>query len=392
MKQPTLVGRMALLQLGVVLGVLAAMVGLSFVVMTYVLTRTWDKGLLALCDVGAKRANRMQEKASPDKPRGPGWVMDEMEEHRPIGVRIELQQAGGVLLLSDGKGPRLVAQGDGCRNQADYRVCERRAGGLYVLAGHSRGPGLADRNRFVLASAGVAGLLSLLAGAMVRRLAARGLAGLSKMADGIGKIAPGTGARLAEVPAYRELAVLGQSFNGLLARVEDALTHERRIAAQASHELRTPLTILRGELEELVDKPESAGAQRALVAADGLIKLVEALLWLSRSQAPLGPDARTIVNVADVVREQAVHLRAIYGAGRVTVDAPDEVLVSGNEPLLGRAIGNLIDNACKHTPATGEVRIAVAVEGDGVAVTVTDEGPGIPPELASRIFEPFFRG
>jgi signal transduction histidine kinase len=399
-RPPTLVGRMALLQLAIVLGVLAAMVGLSFVVVTYTLTRTWDKGLLALCDLGIKRVNRMNDKpssgkASSDKPRGPRWVMDEMEEHRPIGVRIELQAAGGVLVLSDGKGPRLVSQQEGCRNQDDYRVCERRAGGYRVLAGHSRGPGLADRNQFVLVSAAVAGLLGLLAAGVVRRLAARGLAGLSNMAEGIGRLAPGTGSRLTQVPDYRELVVLGQSFNGLLARVEDALAQERRIAAQASHELRTPLTVLRGELEELVEKPAREGAKRALGAADGLIRLVEALLWLSRSQTPLGADARAVVNLADVVREQATHARTLHGTRRIHVDAPDEVLVSGNEPLLGRAIGNLIDNACKHTPAQGEIRIAVGPAGDrgtSARVTVSDDGSGIPVELQARIFEPFFRG
>ncbi|HEY0705562.1 MAG TPA: HAMP domain-containing sensor histidine kinase [Polyangia bacterium] len=394
-RPPTLVGRMALVQLAVVLGVLAAMVGLSFVVVTYVLARNWDQGLLALCDVGVKRANRMLEKSSPDKPRGPKWVMDEMEEHRPIGVRIELQDANGTLVVSDGKGPRLVAQGPGCRNQGEYRVCERHAAGLHVLAGHSRAPGLADRNAFVLASAVVALLLGLLAAALVRRIAARGLVGLSQMADGIARITPGTGTRLEKVPAYQELALLGQSFNGLLARVEEALAHERRVAVQASHELRTPLTVLRGELEELVEKDGTVGAKRALGAADGLIRLVEALLWLSRSQAPLAADARGVVNLADVVREQVAHTRALHGQRPIDVVAPDEVLVSGNEPLLGRAVGNLIDNACKYTPGGGAVHVSVtpAAEAGGAAqVTVTDEGPGIPADLHARIFEPFFRG
>jgi signal transduction histidine kinase len=386
--KPTLVRHMAGVQLAVVVGALAAMLFLSFGAVTFVLTRSWDKGLLALCQVGTKRAEKRAEKQ-----QGPRWVLQELEEHRPIGVRVEVQELAGAVLGADGKGPPLAARGAGCRNQGAYRVCEAEAAGLRILAGQSRAEGLADRDLFMAASAVIAMVLALAALASSRLITRRALAGLSTMTSGIARLQPGTGQRVDPAPAFAELDLLARSFDDLLGRVEEALAVERRFAAEASHELKTPLTVLRAEVEDLA-RAEAAGgaAGRALRAVDGLIRLVEALLWLARSQAPLDPAALDVVNLADLAREEAARARATYPGRVIEVDAPDEVLVTAEERLLGRAVANLIDNACKHSPVGTPVRVTVAEQAVTARLAVEDGGPGIPPEQRARVFEPFFRG
>jgi signal transduction histidine kinase len=384
----TLVGRMALVQLAVVLGTLGAMLALSFIAVTFVLTRSWDQGLRALGEVGTRRAERRAERKQDVR-----WVMQEMEEHRPIGVRIELQDADGTILGADGKGPRLRAQRPGCRNQGDWRVCEARAAGLRILTAISREQGLADRDLFLGASAMIALVLALAAVATSRLITRRTLTGLSTMASGIAALQPGTGQRVPPGPGYRELDLLAGSFNDLLGRMEEALTSERRFAAEASHELRTPLTVLRGEVEGLTrGEPPDGPARRALIAVDGLIRLVEALLWLARSQGPIERSALEVVNLADVAREEAARVAAAYPPRPLEVQAPDEVLVAADERLLARAVTNLIDNAFKHAPAGTPVRVALAERAGLARLEVEDAGPGIPTDQRDRVFEPFYRG
>jgi signal transduction histidine kinase len=384
----TLVGRMALVQLAVVLCALGAMLALSFVAVTFVLTRGWDQGLRALGEVGSRRAERRAERGQDVR-----WVMQEMEEHRPIGVRIELQDAGGAVLGADGKGPRLKARGSGCRNQEDWRVCEARAAGLRILTAISREQGLADRDLFLGSSAVMALLLALAAVATSRLITRRTLTGLSTMASGIAALQPGTGQRVPPGPGYQELDLLAGSFNDLLGRMEEALASERRFAAEASHELRTPLTVLRGEVEGLTrDDPPDGPARRALSAVDGLIRLVEALLWLARSQGPIERSALEVVNLADLAREEAARVAAAHPPRPLEVQAPDEVLVAADERLLARAVANLIDNAYKHAPAGTPVRVALTGQAGLARLEVEDAGPGIPPEQRARVFEPFYRG
>jgi signal transduction histidine kinase len=379
---------MARVQLAVVLAVLAAMLLLSFAAVTFVLTRSWDQGLVALCQVGTKRAEKRAEKQ-----QGVKWVQQEMEEHRPIGVRMEIQDLAGAVLGADGKGPPLLSRGEGCRNQGSYRVCERHAAGLHILTGVSRADGLRDRDLFLAASAGIALFLALAAVASTRSITRRALAGLSRMARSIATLQPGTAQRVPAADAHQELEVLAGSFNQLLARVEEALASERRFTAEASHELRTPLTVLRAEVEGLTRGEAPGGpAARALEAVDGLIRLVEALLWLARSQGPLDEDALEVVNLADLARAQAARVGASYPGRDVKVEAPDEVLVAADEPLLARAVTNLVDNALKHAPAPAGVRVAVSERADQAQLEVEDEGPGIGLEVSARIFEPFFRG
>ena len=172
------------------------------------------------------------------------------------------------------------------------------------------------------------------------------------------------------------------------------MARERRFSAQASHELRTPLTVLRGELEELVTRSteNKESAERALDSADKLVELVEALLLFGRAEARFHTGDLELLNLADIVRDELDRsAKSNNLRGHFITDLPDEVLVLGNEQLLGRAVSNLLDNAAKYGAPGTPAEISVQVREGAAFLTVRDHGVGVPQEYRQRIFEPFFR-
>ncbi|HJQ99348.1 MAG TPA: HAMP domain-containing sensor histidine kinase, partial [Candidatus Polarisedimenticolaceae bacterium] len=223
-----------------------------------------------------------------------------------------------------------------------------------------------------------------------RRLFRRRLAALTRLEGAVATTAAEAGASI-DVPAEtREIATLQDAFNGLLARLSEALSRERRFTQEAAHELRTPLATLRARLEPLVGREPRAA--QALADVEALDRLVDALLLLARSES--APLPTTPVNLCDLARDVAQRRSLTDGDGarRPEVVAPDEVLVRGSEDLLARALGNLVDNARKFGGPGARIVIRVREEGPRAIVSVSDDGPGIPAGSAERVFERFFRG
>jgi signal transduction histidine kinase len=159
------------------------------------------------------------------------------------------------------------------------------------------------------------------------------------------------------------------------------------------------LAILRGEAEVAMsqngrkaeDYLESLGILHQETSR--LIKIVEDLFTLTRAdsgQYLLSPEN---VYLEEVVAECAHSARTLAREKNIelSVDASSECLVRGDPALLRRMILNLLDNAIKYTAEGGRVEIACRLTNTGFEVDVTDTGPGIAPELQSRIFERFFR-
>ena len=196
----------------------------------------------------------------------------------------------------------------------------------------------------------------------------------------------------------RELMPFAQALNDLLARVRELLMRERHFASTAAHQLRTPLAGLQLGLDRAANCPDLSSTRAALtdlkVTTQRTARLLQQLLALSR----LDPDVRgssalaevDLTTVARAVGEaymDAAQAKSI----ELELDAPEDgVLVLGQSDLLAEALGNLIDNAIRYTPAGGH--IVVGVGAHPPELSVADSGPGIPPEDAEKVFDRFVRG
>jgi two-component system OmpR family sensor kinase len=192
-----------------------------------------------------------------------------------------------------------------------------------------------------------------------------------------------------------EVHPLVTALNDLLGRLRNALGRERAFMADAAHELRTPLTALHlqmGMLARAGSESERAAAMSTLSAGvQRAIRLVEQLLALAR-QEPRADDRRAPVRLDDLAREIVAELVPLADAGHIDlgIEAAQPASVAGDADALRTLLRNLIDNAVRYTPAGG--RVDVTVEASPAArVTVSDTGPGIPPEERSRVFDRFYR-
>lgn len=247
--------------------------------------------------------------------------------------------------------------------------------------------------------------LSLLIGSLLGRHLAGGFELLAAVAR---RVATGElAARVTAVERLKdaELRSLAIDLNRMIDRLASLVTAGRRFVSHAAHELRSPLAALRGELELALRHPRSAESYRAAVAealdsTNRLIALAQDLLALARLEVSASPAAPATVALRELVSEAVRASRVSPAADPQAdvavrgVDPPDvpELLLSGRSADLSRMLRNLLDNAIAHSPPGGEVRVRCHVEPHRVVLTVSDQGPGVPPELHERIFEPFFRG
>ena len=174
----------------------------------------------------------------------------------------------------------------------------------------------------------------------------------------------------------------------------------RDFVANVSHELRTPITALVGYAESLLDEQEGLPPHvvSAIQAIDRnarrLHRLTDDVLELSRVEArpgalPLRPDA--LAPAVEMVVER-YRRRAVGQGTALTVDVPADLVASINDEGLDHALGNLVDNALKYTPAGGSVHVSAQAVGGRIRIDVCDTGAGIEPIHHTRIFERFYRG
>jgi two-component system sensor histidine kinase MprB len=189
-----------------------------------------------------------------------------------------------------------------------------------------------------------------------------------------------------------ELGRLAESFNSMLTALEASLGAQRQLVADASHELRTPLTSLRTNIEVLAHSDRLPAEQRERLLADvisqlgELTALVGDLVDLARGAEPQDqPPSR--LRLDRLVETAVDRAEARSPSVRFRLDT-SPCTVSGVELALERAIGNLLDNAAKWSPADGTVEVSVSAEGE---VAVRDHGPGIDAEDLPYVFDRFYR-
>ncbi|MET9029944.1 ATP-binding protein [Nocardia sp. NPDC004168] len=197
-----------------------------------------------------------------------------------------------------------------------------------------------------------------------------------------------------------EVGQLAEAFNQMAADLAAADRQRRDLIANVSHELRTPITALQAVLENLVDgvsQPDPATLRTALAQTERLTLLVSELLDLSSIEAGAFPLDREELPIApllaDVVAEAEVMTAALGRGVRFRTDVlPGAARVYADRARLHQVLLNLLDNAARHGPAGGEVRVAVRVSQGEAVIDVDDDGPGIPHAERARVFDRFTRG
>jgi signal transduction histidine kinase len=202
--------------------------------------------------------------------------------------------------------------------------------------------------------------------------------------------------RLALAGPPDELRQLGDTFDGLLGRLERAFGSQRQFVANASHELRTPLTLQRALLEAALTDPEPDPAswrracERALAAGEQQERLIEALLTLARGERGLAVrEAFDLAEIAARVLGQRTAEAARRGP-RLTADLADAP-TAGDPRLAERLVANLVDNAVRHNTPDGWVEIRTGTRAGRPLLSVANTGPVVAPGDVPRLLEPFQR-
>ena len=205
--------------------------------------------------------------------------------------------------------------------------------------------------------------------------------------------------RLDPVPAEQlptEVEPMVRSLNGLLERLRRAFAAQRAFVADAAHELRTPIAALKLQAGLVARARDDAARSAALgelnAGIDRSAHLIDQLLTLARSEPEALASAGADVDLARVAGDAVAGMLPLAQArgSRIGFTATRPAAIRGDEKALRSLVGNLIDNALRHTPGGSRIEVEVAAEGDAVRLSVDDDGPGIPVEERERVFDRFY--
>jgi signal transduction histidine kinase len=236
-------------------------------------------------------------------------------------------------------------------------------------------------------------LVVLALGVLVWCLVGRTLRPVEAITEQVGEI---TGTNLhRRVPSpgtNDEIASLVATMNAMLDRLEASAERQRRFVDDASHELRSPLTRMHAELEVDLEHPDTADPTRTRQSGlDEVIRLehlVRDLLELARMDSGTVAPPREPVDLDDLAMLEAARLRATTRLSVNTTNVSG-AQVLGDRSQLSRALRNLADNAVRHARST--VTFSTNEFGESAELSVADDGPGIPEEQRSQVFERFTR-
>lgn len=236
-----------------------------------------------------------------------------------------------------------------------------------------------------LLSLAIAGIIWLAVGRALRPVEA-----IRSRAAGIGA---GDLTTRVPVPGGRDvIALLAQTVNEMLSRLQAASDRQRRFLGDASHELKSPLTALRAQVDVALADPTGANPSEVLRGvqqqARRMTQVIDDLLFLAHTDEQ-GPTAAALpTDLDDIVLGEVHRLRAST-ANRVDVTRLDAARVLGRRRDLTRLVRNVTANAVAH--ATHAVQVDLVTDHDSAVLTVSDDGPGIPEADRARVFERFTR-
>ncbi|MDE2071107.1 MAG: HAMP domain-containing protein, partial [Gammaproteobacteria bacterium] len=270
---------------------------------------------------------------------------------------------------------------------AEHHRFEMRAvalalpGGYHLLVGQSLDELIELRNTILaltVAAVILVLIVGFLGGALVGHGVLRRLQNITRTADTI--MAGDLSQRIPEERGEDEFDALAAKLNAMLERIEQLMKATREVTENVAHDLRSPLTRLRGRAEMALMKSDDATRQRealhkAIEDTDSIVATLNAILSIAQIESGARRDWAE-VDLATVCGDAA----ELYGPLaeekplKFSVDIGNTPPIPGNRQLLAQAVGNLLDNAIKYTPAGGQVSLSLAADGVQTVIAVTDSG------------------
>lgn len=238
-----------------------------------------------------------------------------------------------------------------------------------------------------------------LSGLLIWIIIGRGLDSLDRVAQEVANRAPThlKPVDLEEVP--EEIKPVIDELNKLFYRLQEGFEREKRFAADAAHELRTPLAALKAQAQVALNtndlEEKNQALQKLIASVNRSTHIVQQLLTMSK----LVPEANSLndidaVNLVKITREVLAMLAPSAVEKQIELEFEHEENLpefAGNLTAISILIRNLVDNAIRYCKDAGKVLVQVYQKNDDMVLEVRDNGPGIPNELQSRVFERFFR-
>ncbi|MFE5310914.1 sensor histidine kinase [Isoptericola sp. NPDC056573] len=241
--------------------------------------------------------------------------------------------------------------------------------------------------------------LAIFLSLVIVQLLARGMTSpLRDMTAAVQAMAAGDYSIRVRATSRDEVGHLAEAFNVMAADLDASDRVRRELIANVSHELRTPVAALQAQLENMVDgvtEPTPSALELSLEQTERLTRLVTYLLDLSRVEAGASALVLSEFSVGDFLEESAQAMSmvdAAKGLSYVVDVTPPDLALEADVERLRQVVTNLLQNAIRHSPHGGTVRLDAYPVDDDVVLEVSDEGPGIAPEDRGRIFERFASG
>lgn len=229
-------------------------------------------------------------------------------------------------------------------------------------------------------------------------IAGRGLNAIKRVASEVGHRAPHYLDPVDVKLVPYEVKPLVDELNKLFLRLQQGFEREKAFSANAAHELRTPLAALKTQAQvaqkSLSSQEREAALNKLIASVDRSTHVVQQLLTLSRLAPQANLQDVIDINMSKLVTEVVAEIAPDAIDKNIELElvgGDSNVMLKGILTALSILIRNVVDNAIRYTPSGGAIQIRISEDADQVSFQVNDNGPGIPPELRSQVFERFYR-
>jgi two-component system heavy metal sensor histidine kinase CusS len=241
---------------------------------------------------------------------------------------------------------------------------------------------------------GLSALATALLGAWAARSGLRPLRRMSAVASGVS--AQSLNARLPEEDMPPELAELAHSFNAMLGRLDDSFQRLSAFSADIAHELRTPLSNLLTHTQVTLTRPRPIEDYREALHSNleelqWMAKLVNDMLYLAKADHGLLMPKCEPLELGEETDLLLEFFAPLAEDAQVKLSRDGNARIEGDRSMLRRALSNLLDNALRFTPASGEVQVRIVDQPKGLRLTVENTGQQISEDLLPRLFDRFYR-